>query len=92
VEISLSKIIALLIGVGYFAYLLIHNQTTHALLFRNVAIPIIVMTLACIWFPDAMGAASYQGGLRRKSPSFLVTFMGWVFLIVLMPVLFYFWR
>ena len=97
--ITVSKLIALLISIGYFILALVVEKPT--LSQAIVIVPVLLFPVALIWFPD-MGSSWYRKktilgnydepvgrmGTLRDSPPGLVAMMGWFFLLG-MPVIFY---
>jgi hypothetical protein len=84
-----SKIGAVLIAITYLVIMIIDE---HGVTKGVVGLgEILLVPLALIWFPDAIG--SFTGSVGRggqidaESPPALVSFMGWVFLVG--PVLLY---
>ena len=75
-----SRIASLLIAVFYLS-LLISQEGVHGLLMGLV----LLLPLGLIWFPEqvgnAMGFIGRDSRVRFETPPFLVSFMGWFFLI-----------
>jgi len=82
-EITISKIVAVVIAIGYAIAIVVNmGFTTHATSGLLLFVP-----LALIWFPEEIG--SYTGYVSRGStidnetPPFLVSFLGWLFLVLI---------
>ena len=75
-----SRIASLLIAVFYLS-LLISQEGVHGLLMGLV----LLLPLGLIWFPEqagnAMGFIGRAGKVSAESPAWLVSLMGWFFLI-----------
>jgi hypothetical protein len=93
-KITVGKIASILIAICYVVAAIVceHGITRNVL---GVIVPL-MLPLALIWFPEQLG--SFRGYVGRggyidnDTPSFLVSILGWFFLVGL-PVLFYFlWR
>jgi hypothetical protein len=102
--ITVSKLIAVVIALGYFVTALVVEKPGAGegiLLFLGLLVP-----LALIWFPQSGSAwprkktALYtyedsfgpRTGRWRDSHPWLVTFMGWFFLLGLPIILYLIWR
>jgi hypothetical protein len=88
--ITTSKILSVLVALGYIAAHVIRYGITMAPV--GIAIALLV-PLALIWFPDEIGGFTGFVGhgdyVDKETPPILVTFMGWFFLVG-MPVILYF--
>ncbi len=87
-EVTLSKIIALVLAAAYVVTAGVAGSLSFA---ATVAVGVLP-PLACIWFPEPIG--SWTGVWRRysslsPSPAWMVAMMGWVLLvgIPLIPVI-----
>jgi hypothetical protein len=88
--VTWSRILSLLVAVGYLitATIALGGLEPRLLMVVGVLLP----PVALIWFPEHFG--NYIGPVRdgyidQKSPPFLVSFMGWFFLIGLPLILFW---
>ena len=89
----ISKILSLIIAIGFFVAMVIaeHGLTKDSLLGGAI----LLLPLALIWFPEELG--SYTGLVTRggqidtETPPGLVSAMGWFFLAGL-PLLVYFFN
>ena len=80
----MSRILSLVLVLAYVVYAGVAAGLVSA--FKLLAI--LLVPLACVWFPEAMG--DYTGGIvgrgvSRQSPSAFVWFLGWV--VLLLPIL-----
>jgi hypothetical protein len=89
-EITIGKIISLMIALGYIAANIIHFGFTRVALAIAIAL---LMPLALIWFPEEIGGFTGFVGHGRyideETPPFMVTIIGWFFLVD-MPAILYF--
>lgn len=86
--VTLSKIAALVLAAAYVVAAGVAEGLSFA---ATVAVGVLLL-LACIWFPEALG--SWTGVWRRysplsPSPAWMVATMGWVLLVglPLIPVI-----
>ena len=92
IQISIGKILSLLIAIGYVVCAIIGEHGFTVEVFKFFAV--LLFPLALIWFPDQIGEATgyFAGHLMRvdtPTPPILISIMGWLFLVGL-PVLIYF--
>lgn len=92
-EITRSKIAALLIAIGYVVVLLnlSHGpaQQKDAIMFSLF----LLAPLALIWFPELIGAAVGGGrGVNTESPPLAVSGMGWLLLLGAPVVMYFLWK
>jgi len=79
-----GKIVAVVIALGYLVTIVIHEQAFTPIV--PVAV-VLLVPLGLIWFPEEIG--SYTGYFSRGStidtetPSFLVSLLGWLFLVLM---------
>jgi hypothetical protein len=79
--------LSLIVYVGYIAAA---YHGAGGLLAAKVAIPLL-LPMACIWFPDAMGSFTgtmHYHAITASTPAFLVCAGGWL-LLVGVPILVY---
>ncbi len=92
-RITLSRIIALLVAGGMAAISIV--QDGKSFLHAAGAVPVLLIPLALIWFPEEVGEftgyVGRGGNIDAPSPAFLVAGFGWFFLVGL-PVLLYILR
>jgi hypothetical protein len=99
VQITVGKILALGVaityGVIFVSTVVGEAPTTAAAVVKSCeGCAILLVIVSLIWFPEQIGAATGyigHGVVNAESPPFLVSFMGWVFLLGL-PVAVYFLR
>jgi hypothetical protein len=51
---------------------------------------IVILGLACIWFPDALGSYTGPpefGSIQRSTPGLMIAIAGWVVLVIVPPVI-----
>lgn len=91
VEITIGKILALLIAIGYAVGTAVHAHGVTPDLVGGCVI--LLLPLALIWFPEEMGSftgyVGRGGSIDTETPPILVSIAGWFFLVGL-PVLMYF--
>ena len=82
-EITISKIVAVVIALGYAIAIVVNvGFTTHA-----TSVLLLFVPLGLIWFPEELG--SYTGYFSRGStidtetPPVLVSLLGWLFLVLI---------
>jgi hypothetical protein len=85
-----SKIVALLIAIGYVVAAIVQEHELN-----RVAMGVSLLTslpLALIWFPEELGSFTGSvgrgGSIDAETPPALVSFMGWLLLVGL-PVSLY---
>lgn len=89
-NITIGKILALWVAVGYAAALIVqaHGATADV----AGACVFLLFPLALIWFPDQLGSMTGYigrgGNIDTETPPILVSILGWFFLVGL-PVLLY---
>lgn len=94
-EITIGKIIALVIAIAYLAIGITaeYLDTGHVSFAVLVLAAALMFPLALIWFPDELGDftgyVGRGGMIDNPTPAVLVSLMGWFFLVG-MPVLIYF--
>ena len=89
-QVTVSKIFALLIALGYAAFLMIETGGLTAVTARTCLA--LLFPLALIWFPEEIGNLTgyfASGYVNVETPAIMVSIMGWLFLVGL-PVLIYF--
>lgn len=90
-QITIGKILALLIALGYLIAMAIHAGSVTVEVFKGFVA--LLLPLALIWFPDGLGSMTGYvgrgGNINTETPSILVSITGWFFLVGL-PVLMYF--
>ena len=90
-QITKGKVLSLLVSVGYFvAAIILHlHGEPITVIFGCFAL---LLPLTFIWFPDELGNftgfISPMDFIDSKTPSFIVSCVGWFFLVAF-PVLFY---
>jgi hypothetical protein len=93
VEITISKIISVLIALGYIAANIIHFGVTRVVVAIAIAL---LVPLALIWFPDEIGTftgyVGRGGYINQETPPILITIMGWFFLVGMPVILYFIWR
>jgi hypothetical protein len=86
VEITIGKLLALLVALGNTAFLIATGNGFLASVLQGCAVSIVPLVL--IWFPEELGAfkgyVGRGGNINKETPPFLVSLMGWFFLIGLM--------
>ncbi len=88
-QITVSKITSVVIALFYVGIAIFCEHGLTLRLIPNS--PILLIPLALIWFPDEIG--SFQGYVGRggfvnkESPAFLITVLGWFFLVGLPIIL-----
>jgi hypothetical protein len=88
-QITIGKILGLLIVIGYVVLAIMANGFTGDVFKCCVAL---LLPLAFIWFPEEIGSLTgyfKTGYVNVETPAIMVSIMGWFFLIGL-PVLIYF--
>lgn len=90
-QITIGKILALLIALGYVVAMLVHDG---GVTFGGVKVCVaLLLPLTLIWFPDELGSftgyVGRGGNIDTETPPILVSIAGWFFLVGL-PVLVYF--
>lgn len=94
-EITIGKILALLIAIAYLVIGIISEYLSEGYVGFEVLVvaAALVFPLALIWFPDEMGSftgyVGRGGWIDNETPAVVVSLMGWFFLVG-MPVLVYF--
>jgi len=78
-EITVGKIVSLLIAVGYTLFAIIDAGA------GGLMVPVaLLLPLALIWFPDEMGGMTGcvpRGYIDKETPAGCVSVMGWFFLV-----------
>jgi hypothetical protein len=90
-DVTIGKIIALLIAIGYIiAAILCEGLSTNLLKLAAM----LLVPLVLIWFPDECGGSKDRqwGHFHQESPGILVSFMGWFFLVGMPIILYLIWR
>jgi len=92
IQISIGKILSLLIAIGYVVCAIIGEHGFTVEVFKCFIV--LLFPLVLIWFPDQIGdATGYMIGnwmqVDKPTPPILISIMGWFFLLGL-PVLMYF--
>jgi hypothetical protein len=79
-----GKIVAVVIALGYLVAIVIHEQAVTPIV--PVAV-VLLVPLGLIWFPEEIGSftgyVSRGGTIDSETPPFLVSFMGWLFLVLI---------
>jgi hypothetical protein len=90
-RITIGKMIALLIAVGYIAAAVVAEHGFTGNVLKGCAVLVLPMVL--IWFPEELGGltgfAMRGATVDTETPQVLISVMGWFFLIGL-PVIAYF--
>ena len=90
-QITIGKILGLLIALGYAVTMIVQAGGITFLVFRNCVA--LLLPLALIWLPDELGSLTGYVGRGRninvETPPILVSIAGWFFLVGL-PVIIYF--
>lgn len=90
-QITLGKILALLIAIGYVTAMIADAGGVTAGVLKGSAG--LLFPLALIWFPDEIGSMTGYigrgGNIDTETPGIMVSIAGWFFLVGL-PVLLYF--
>jgi hypothetical protein len=91
-QITIGRILSLLIAIGYATCMIIGAHGFTEDVFKGCMV--LLFPLALIWFPEQIGDATgyFAGHMMRvdaPTPPVLISIMGWLFLVGL-PVLFYF--
>lgn len=90
-QITIGKILALLIALGYAIGMVVHAGGVTVDVVKGSIV--LLLPLALIWFPDELGSMTGYvgrgGNINTETPSILVSIAGWFFLVGL-PVLMYF--
>ncbi|HEY3932470.1 MAG TPA: hypothetical protein VGM58_08885 [Verrucomicrobiae bacterium] len=89
-QITIGKILGLLIAIGYAICAAIGAGGFTEEVFKCCMA--LLLPLALIWFPDEIGSFTgyfKSGYVNVETPAIMISFMGWFFLVGL-PVLFYF--
>jgi len=90
VQITIGKILGLLVALGYAVAMAVHEGGITLQLFKFCVVLLFPLTL--IWFPDELGSLTgyigHSGHIDTGTPPILVSIMGWLFLVGL-PVLMY---
>src|SRR5438105_6940962 len=79
-----GKIVAVVIACGYLVAVVVHEMAVTPVV--SLAI-VLLVPLGLIWFPEELG--SFTGYVSRGStidnetPPFLVSFLGWLFLVLI---------
>ena len=82
-EITISKIVALVIAIGYAIAILVHVGFTP----QASSVLLLLAPLGLVWFPEELG--SYTGYVGRggtidaETPPALVSGIGWLFLVLI---------
>jgi hypothetical protein len=85
-----SKIIAVVIATAYLTGMVLHDhEINRGVLSLSI---LLLIPLSLIWFPEEIGGyiggAGHGGYIDAATPSALMSFVGWFFLIG-MPVVLY---
>jgi len=79
-----GKIVAVVIALGYLVAIVIHEQAVTPIV--PVAV-VLLVPLGLIWFPEEIGGftgyVSRGSTINNETPPFLVSFMGWLFLVLI---------
>ena len=85
---TLSRLLSLLLVLVY----LIGTVMTAGAISALKLLAAMLVPLACIWFPEAMGDyANSLGRVNRRSPSSFVWFLGWIVLLLPLIVIAILW-
>jgi hypothetical protein len=89
-EITIAKVLGLLIALGYAVGMIVHAGGVTVDVFKGCVA--LLLPLALIWFPDELGKLTGYvgrgGNINTETPPLLVSVMGW-FLLLGLPVLLY---
>jgi hypothetical protein len=91
-QITIGKILGLLVVVGYATLTIISSGGFSADALKCCAA--LLLPLAFIWFPDEIGSFTgyfKSGYVNVETPPIMISIMGWFFLIGL-PALIYFFN
>ncbi|PHS02686.1 MAG: hypothetical protein COA78_20605 [Blastopirellula sp.] len=89
-EITIGKIISLLIAIGYVISAVVSDgsfEIPHLFMCGYLLLPLVL-----IWFPehvDVIAGQIFGGGFDFDTPPIFATFLGWVFLIGLPVIVYY---
>ena len=90
-QITIGKILALLIALGYVIAIIVHAGSITVEVIKGSIV--LLLPLALIWFPDELGGMTGYvgrgGNINTETPPILVSIAGWFFLVGL-PVLMFF--
>jgi len=90
-QITIGKILGLLIALGYVVAMIVQAGGITLTVFKGCMV--LLLPLALIWFPDELGSLTGYvgrgGNINTETPPILVSIAGWFFLVGL-PVLMYF--
>ena len=90
-QITIGKIIGLLIAIGYTVAMIARAGGITLQVFKGCVV--LLLPLALIWFPDELGSLTGYvgrgGNINTETPPILVSMAGWFFLVGL-PALMYF--
>jgi len=93
-QVTIGKLLSLLITLGYvIAYIVASGGIEVGVLRLCVYL---LIPLALIWFPDELGGFTGYigrgGNIDTPSPSILISFFGWLFLVGIPVLGFWFGR
>jgi hypothetical protein len=96
-QLTLSRILSLVIALGYAVILVISvvkntTSTPEAVVRSFIGCAVILIPVALIWFPEQIGSATGfigHGEVTTETPPVMVSIMGWLFLVGL-PLAAYF--
>ena len=90
-QITIGKILGLLIALGYVVGMIVDSGGITLQVFQGCGA--LLLPLALIWFPEELGSLTGYvgrgGNVDLEAPPILVSIAGWFFLVGL-PVLIYF--
>jgi hypothetical protein len=84
-ELSIGKILALLVAIGYCISALVITREAGFVVVLTFPL---LFVLSLIWFPETWGER-IDGRITRETPAAAVAFGGWVLLIALPLVLYW---
>ena len=90
-QVTIAKLLSLVIALVYAVLLIVDQGGITETAFKGCAV--LLLPLALIWFPDELGSMTGYvgrgGNIDTETLPILVFIMGW-FILVGLPVLFYF--
>jgi len=80
---TLSRLASLLVAAAYLVAAFVLRGSIPQVLLACVVV--VVLALACIWFPDALGSYTGPpeiGSIQRTTPGMMIAMAGWVMLAI----------